>query len=58
MITEAVIAEMQADGVQSASWLIHPNNTPSIAFSRNVFPEADESSPPGDRPYLRFELGL
>lgn len=58
LITEAVIAEMQSDGVQSVSWLVHPANAASLAFSRDVFPEADESSPPEDDPYVRFVLGL
>jgi GNAT superfamily N-acetyltransferase len=57
-ITEAVITELQSDGVQSVSWLVHPRNTASIEFSRRVFPEADESSPPEDKPYVRFDLGL
>lgn len=57
-ITEAVIAEMQSDGVQSVSWLIHPANAASVAFRRSVFPDADESSPPEDDPYVRFVLGL
>ena len=34
-ITEAVIAEMQSGGVQSVSWLIHPANAASLAFSRS-----------------------
>lgn len=58
LLVEAVIAEMQFDGVQSVSWLIHPANTASLAFSRSVFPDADESSPPEDDPYVRFVLGL
>lgn len=57
-ITEAVIAEMQSDGVRSLTWLVHPGNATSIAFSRRVVPDADESSPPEDDPYLRFALGL
>lgn len=57
LLAEAVIAEMQSDGVQSVSWLIHPANTASLAFSRS-FPDADESSPPEDDPYVRFVLGL
>lgn len=57
-ITEAVIAEMQSDGVRSVSWLIHPRNAASLSFSRSVFPDAEESSPPEDDPYVRFVLGL
>ena len=58
LLAEAVIAEMQSGGVQSVSWLIHPANAASLAFSRSVFPAADESSPPEDDPYVRFDLGL
>lgn len=58
LLAEAVIAEMQVDGVQSVSWLTHPANAASLAFSRTVFPDADESSPPEDDPYVRFVLGL
>ena len=58
LLAEAVIEEMQHDGVQSVSWLIHPANAPSLAFSRSVLPEADESSPPEDDPYVRFVVGL
>lgn len=58
LLAEAVIAEMQSDGVQSVGWLIHPANAASLAFSQSVFPEADESSPPEDDPYVRFVLGL
>jgi hypothetical protein len=43
-ITEAVVAEMQSDGVQSVSWLVHPRNAASIEFSRRVFPEADDEA--------------
>lgn len=58
LLAEAVIAEMQSDGVQSVSWLVHPANAASLAFSRSIFADADESSPPEDDPYLRFVLGL
>ena len=58
IVSEAVIAEMQSDGVQSVSWLAHPSNSASIGFSRNVFPDAETSSPPEDVPYLRFVLGI
>lgn len=58
LLAEAVVVEMQVDGVQSVSWLIHPANAASLAFSRSVFPDADESSPPEDDPYVRFVLGL
>lgn len=57
-VTEAIFAEMQADGVRSVRWLVHPRNYASVAFSRAVFPEAGETSPPEDHPYLSYELGL
>ena len=58
VITEAVFTEMQSDDVQSVSWLVHPRNAASLAFSRSVFPGAEVSAPPEDDPYLRFVLGL
>lgn len=58
MVTEAAVAEVQTDGANSVSWLVYPSNEASIGFSRHVFPEAEESSPPEDDPYLRFVLGL
>ena len=58
VLTESVFAEMQRDGVRTVGWLVHPANFGSIAFSRSVFAEADETYPPEDRPYARFVLGL
>ena len=57
-LLESVLAEMQREGVRTASWLVHPGNLASAAFSRAGFPEADESYPPDDRPYVRFTLRL
>ena len=57
-LLESVLAEMQREGVRTASWLVHPGNLASAAFSRTGFPEADESYPPDDRPYVRFTLRL
>lgn len=57
-LLESVLAEMQREGVLTASWLVHPGNLASAAFSRTGFPEADESYPPDDRPYVRFTLRL
>ena len=37
---------------------VDPRNAASLAFSRSVFPDADELSPPEDDPYVRFVLGL
>lgn len=57
-LLESVLTEMQLDGVRTASWLVHPANHGSVAFSRTSFPEADETYPPEDRPYARFSLLL
>jgi hypothetical protein len=35
-----------------------PGNAASIAFSRAVIPEADETNPPDDAPYVSFALSL
>lgn len=58
VLLESVLAEMQRDGVRTASWLVHPANLASAAFSRSGFPEADETYPPDERPYVRFTLRL
>jgi N-acetylglutamate synthase-like GNAT family acetyltransferase len=58
VLTESVLAEMQRDGVRTVRWLVHPGNLASIAFSRVVFAEADETYPSEDRPYASFLLGL
>ena len=55
---ESVLAEMQLEGVVTSSWLVHPANHASVEFSRRVFPDADETYPPEDRPYARFTLRL
>ena len=43
-LLESVLAEMQREGVLTASWLVHPGNLASAAFSRTGFPEAAEST--------------
>ena len=58
VLTESLLSEMQHDGVRTVGWLVHPSNLGSIAFSRTVFADADETYPPEDRPYARFVLGL
>jgi len=58
VLLESILAEMQHDGVTTASWLVHPANLASIAFSRTAFPDADEAYPADDRPYARFTLRL
>lgn len=57
-LVESVIGEMRSMGCESVEWLVHPANRPSIAFSRAVFPEADETQPPEDAPYVSFLLDL
>ena len=54
----SVISQMQARGAASVTWLVHPHNTGSIGFSRNVFPDADETYPADDKPYASFLLRL
>ena len=58
VLLESALAEMERDGVLSASWLVHPANLASAAFIRRGFPDADETYPPDDRPYARFTLRL
>jgi hypothetical protein len=58
VLTESLLEEMQRDGVRIIRWLVHPANMASIAFSQAVFPEADETYPPEDRPYASFVLAL
>ncbi len=57
-LIESVIADLHSSGCQSVEWLVHPHNRPSIEFSRRVFPEADETQPPEDKPYVSFALTL
>ena len=58
LLTESLVAMMQAEGTLTVRWLVHPSNLASVAFSRSVFPEADETYPPDDRPYAAFSLTL
>jgi len=58
LLLESLFTEMAQDGVTTVSWLVAPDNRESLAFSYNVFPEADEAQGPDDRPYLRFTLSL
>ena len=50
--------EMQRREVRTMRWLVHPSNTVSLAFSRRVLPDADETYPPDDRPYVSFAILL
>ena len=58
VLAESTFSEMQADGVRTVSWLVHPRNRASMSFSRTVFPEADETYPPEDKPYVSSLLRL
>jgi len=57
-LVESVLVDLRSQGVESVEWLVHPGNAASIAFSRAVFPEADETNPPDDAPYVSFALSL
>ncbi len=58
LVTESLFAMMQSEGTRTVRWLVHPSNLASVAFSRSVFPEVDETYPPEDRPYAAFTLTL
>ena len=58
LLVESVLADLASTGCESVEWLVHPSNRASIEFSRNVFPEADETQPPEDDPYVSFALAL
>ncbi len=58
LLVESVLADLRSTGCESVEWLVHPSNRPSIEFSRSVFPEADETQPPEDDPYVSFALAL
>jgi len=58
LLIESTFADVRANGCESVEWLVHPRNRSSIQFSRNVFPEADETQPPEDHPYVSFALAL
>lgn len=57
-LLRTLFARLADRGVEIVEWLVHPSNTASMWFSRQVFPEADELSPPEDKPYVLFVLGL
>lgn len=58
LLIESTLVDLRAGGCESVEWLVHPSNRPSIEFSRNAFPEADETQPPEDRPYVSFAMAL
>lgn len=49
---------LQSSGATTVTWLVHPGNAAAIAFSRTAFPQADETYPSQDRPYVAFTLTL
>ena len=51
LLAESIFPTMYRDGVRTVSWLIDSSNLGSITLSRTVFPEADETYPPEDKPY-------
>lgn len=57
-ILEALFEQLREAGTGSVEWLVHPANRASIEFSNRTFPMADETSPPEDKPYLRYLLRL
>ncbi len=58
LVMKSVFVALQASGTESVKWLAHPRNVQSIALSRSKFPEADETNPPEDQPYVAFTLWL
>jgi ribosomal protein S18 acetylase RimI-like enzyme len=58
LVMSSVFESLAAGGTQSIQWLAHPRNSQSIALSRTKFPEADETYPPEDKPYVSFTLWL
>jgi N-acetylglutamate synthase-like GNAT family acetyltransferase len=58
LLVESIVNKLQQSGARSVDWLVHPANNPSIQFSRNTFPTADEAQPPEDKPYVRFSVSL
>jgi len=57
-LVESVLADLARQNVKTVEWLVHPRNLPSITFSRTTFPEAQETYPPDDKPYVSFALDL
>lgn len=58
LLVESVLADLRSAGCETVEWLVHPSNRPSIEFTRNTFPEADETQPPEDHPYVSFAMAL
>ena len=58
LLFESGIAAIQHSGARLVSWLIAPANHASLQMTHQLFSGADETSPPDDQPYIRFELRL
>jgi hypothetical protein len=56
LVMKSVFVSLEASGTESVKWLAHPRNVQSVAVSRSKFPEADETNPPEDQPYVAFTL--
>lgn len=58
LLVKSTIDDIRQQGGRTVTWLVYPSNAASVWFSRTAFPEADETSPPEDRPYLAYTLTL
>lgn len=58
LLTESIFEQARGEGIKTMTWLVHPANHSSILFSRGTYPEADETYPPEDKPYVSFTLDL
>ena len=58
LLIDSILNDLQQQGTQTIRWLVHPDNQPSIRFSRTAYPETDETQPPEDHPYIAFTITL
>lgn len=58
LLVTSIIDDIRRQGGRTVVWLVHPANSASVAFSRRTFPDAEETSPPEDKPFLAFTLYL
>jgi GNAT superfamily N-acetyltransferase len=58
LLTESIFEQARGEGIKTMTWLVHPANHSSILFSRGTYPEAHETYPPEDKPYVSFTLDL
>jgi ribosomal protein S18 acetylase RimI-like enzyme len=54
----SVFNNMATTDTRWVTWLVHPGNRNALRFSRKSFPDADETSPVVDDPYVAFTLQL